>query len=86
MFSALFVYFSPSNAFDNLFDFDSFHVLVRKLAHFSIYAVLGVFAYNAIFYSIEREYIYLLVKTIDNKEDYNKIPKDFPNSFSFDFY
>jgi VanZ family protein len=49
---------------DNLFDFDSFHVLIRKLAHFSIYALLGVFMFNAIFYTMEREYIYLLVLSL----------------------
>ena len=34
---------------DGIFDVDSFHTLIRKIAHFSIYLLLGFLVYNALF-------------------------------------
>jgi len=46
---------------DSLFEFESFHSFVRKLAHFSVYAVLGVLVYNAIYCSFKTSYINILI-------------------------
>lgn len=49
---------------DSLFEFESFHSLIRKLAHFSVYALLGFLLYNAIFYTKKMDYINILVLAI----------------------
>lgn len=49
---------------DELLIFDSFHGLIRKIAHFGIYCLLGFLIYNALFNSWKKEFIYLLVLTI----------------------
>jgi len=49
---------------DKILMFDSFHGLIRKIAHFSVYCLLGYLVYNAIYYSCKKDYIYLLALTI----------------------
>ncbi len=34
---------------NDIFVFDAFHTLIRKIAHFSIYLLLGFLVYNALF-------------------------------------
>lgn len=34
---------------NDIFGFDAFHTLIRKMAHFSIYLLLGFLVYNALF-------------------------------------
>lgn len=49
---------------DEILIFDSFHGLIRKIAHFGIYLVLGVLVFNALYNTFEKEYIKILVLTI----------------------
>lgn len=49
---------------DDVLVFDSFHGLVRKIAHFTIYFILGFLIYNALYHSFKKDLIYLLVLAI----------------------
>lgn len=46
---------------DVLFEFESFHSLVRKVAHFCVFGLLGMLIYNAIFHSIKMKFINILI-------------------------
>ncbi len=49
---------------DEYLVFDTFHGLIRKIAHFCIYFVLGILVYNALFNTLKKYYIELLLYSI----------------------
>lgn len=44
--------------------FDPFHGLIRKIAHFIIYFILGLLVYNALYFTFKKDYIEILLYTI----------------------
>lgn len=49
---------------DGILVFEAFHVLFRKVVHFSVYFVLGILLYNALFLTVNKSHIYILVLTV----------------------
>lgn len=49
---------------DEYLIFDSFHGLIRKIAHFIIYFILGFLVYNAVSFTFKKDYIEFLLYTI----------------------
>lgn len=49
---------------DEIFVFKTFHALVRKVAHFSIYGVLGFLLYNALYNSLKNNFVEILILAI----------------------
>ena len=44
--------------------FENFNGLIRKIAHFSIYGLLGLLLYNAIFNTIKKDFLSILLYAI----------------------
>ena len=49
---------------DEYLVFDTLHGLIRKVAHFTIFFILGILVYNALYNTFKKEYIELLLYSI----------------------